>query len=625
MIDESKRIESYERKEKVRKRMRVQVDPDNYEYIPGNDQSDFYNNDRQQKVGIYVRVSTNDIHQTTSFELQQKYYEEFISKRPNWKLIKIYADEGKSGTETSHRPGFNEMIADAKSKKIDLIITKSVSRFARNIITTIGTTRDLAEMNPPVGVFFESECVYTLNDESQMSLSFLATMAEEESHTRSRSMESSLRMRLDNGIPLTPKLYGYMHDSDGNLIINPQEAPTVKLIFYMYLFGYSTPQIAQVLNALDRKTYYGKEKWSSSVIVQILRNERHCGDVLTRKTYTVSYRTHKKRKNDGIKPQSMYRNHHEAIISRDDYIACQRLLDNSKYGAKSFLPELKVIDDGLLKGFVIINPRWAGFKEKEYLNASLSTVNEETSDKTSEVTISVEPGDFDFREFQIVRSELFEASKRPNIRFNNGSFQASSHCIRKLSGSSSIELLINPIAKKLAIRSTDAKNKNAIQISRMSQGEKRPKSVSTAAFGNTLFSLLGWNTDYRYKVYGELFEQNGESVFIFNCDDAVAYINPTALDNVDSDPAFSPTVPLIQNRNRVKAVPTKWMSNFGKPFYLHEQTLKELAEQKETDWQLRLEGQLFEVGKKLNVTSFEELKEYISSELSEVSMEELNE
>ena len=115
MIDESKRIESYERKEKVRKRMRVQVDPDNYEYIPGNDQSDFYNNDRQQKVGIYVRVSTNDIHQTTSFELQQKYYEEFISKRPNWKLIKIYADEGKSGTETSHRPGFNEMIADAKS------------------------------------------------------------------------------------------------------------------------------------------------------------------------------------------------------------------------------------------------------------------------------------------------------------------------------------------------------------------------------------------------------------------------------------------------------------------------------------------------------------------------------
>ena len=145
------------------------------------------------------------------------------------------------------------MIRDCKEGKLDLIITKSVSRFARNVMITIGTVRDLAHLKPPVGVFFESECIFSLNDDSQMALSFQATMAEEESHTRSRSMETSLRMRLDNGIPLTPKLLGFTHDADGNLIINPEEAKTVKLVFYMYLYGYSTQQIADVLNALERK------------------------------------------------------------------------------------------------------------------------------------------------------------------------------------------------------------------------------------------------------------------------------------------------------------------------------------------------------------------------------------
>lgn len=124
-------------------------------------------------------------------------------------------------------------------------------------------------------------------------------MAEEESHTRSRSMETSLRMRLDNGIPLTPKLLGYSHDEDGQLIINPTEAPTVKLCFYMYLYGYSTQQIADTLIALGRKSYLGNICWTANSIVQILRNERHCGDVLTRKTYTPDFHTHKAKKNYG--------------------------------------------------------------------------------------------------------------------------------------------------------------------------------------------------------------------------------------------------------------------------------------------------------------------------------------
>jgi hypothetical protein len=187
MIDRNKRLEKLRAKEKQRKRIHVDIDPDNYEYIPEQKQTDYYDNDVPQRVAIYVRVSTDDVRQTTSFELQKKYYEDFVVKHPHWTLVKIYADEGISGTSLNKRDAFNEMIADAKRGKIDMIITKSVSRFARNVVDFIGIVRDLAEKNPPVGVFFESEAIFSLNDDSQLGLSFQATMAEEESHTRSRS------------------------------------------------------------------------------------------------------------------------------------------------------------------------------------------------------------------------------------------------------------------------------------------------------------------------------------------------------------------------------------------------------------------------------------------------------
>ena len=405
MIDNSKRAEREREKERTRKRMRVEIDEDNYEFIPAKKQTDYYDNDVHQRVAIYVRVSTDDIRQTTSYELQKRYYEDFVEKHPNWTLVKIYADEGISGTSLAHRDEFNQMIADCRAGKIDLIVTKSVSRFARNIMICIGMVRELAEMKPPVGVFFESEAIFSLNDDSAMALSFVATMAEEESHTRSRSMETSLRMRLDNGIPLTPKLLGYTHDVDGNLIVNPDEAPTVKLAFYMYLYGYSTQQIADALIALERKSYLGNIKWTSSSIIQILRNERHCGDVLTRKTFTPNFRDHKSRRNRGERPQSRYMHHHEAIISRDDFIAVQQMLDNSKYRNKAFLPELRVIESGIFKGFVIINPRWAAFRENDYFQAAQSVYDASEISEPSqppvpkEVQVEVEAGDFDLRGF----------------------------------------------------------------------------------------------------------------------------------------------------------------------------------------------------------------------------------
>ena len=377
MNETTKRASESEERERVKKRYSNRKQPD--VIYPAKKQVDFYDNDAHQRVAVYVRVSTDNLGQVTSYELQKNYYEEFVMRHPNWTLVKIYADKGITGTSMKHRVELNQMLADCNAGKIDLIITKSVSRLARNTVDCITMVRKLANRRNKVGVFFESEGIFSLNEESSMPLSFLASMAQEESHIRSRSMEVSLSQRLNGGLPLTPKLLGYSHDKEGNLVINPDEAPTVKLIFYMYLYGYSSAQIAKTLEGLGRKTYLGNSKWTASAVIQVLRNERHCGDVLTRKTWTPDYLDHKSIKNRGDRVQSLYQNNHEAIVSRDDFIAVQHLINNAKYGGKSILPELRVIDSGLLKGFVTISPKWAGFKAVDYMQASMSVYTEEDS------------------------------------------------------------------------------------------------------------------------------------------------------------------------------------------------------------------------------------------------------
>ncbi len=632
MIDTQRKEERERKKDKTRKRMHVEIDPENYEYTPAKKAIDYYDNNTPQRVGIYVRVSTDDVRQTTSFELQKQYYEEFVQKHPNWTLIKIYPDEGISGTSLRHRDQFNQMISDSRAGKLDLIITKSVSRFARNVVDCIGLTRDLAELKPPVGVFFESEAIFSLNDDSQMALSFVATMAEEESHTRSRSMETSLRMRLDHGIPLTPKLLGYMHDEDGNLIINPEEAPTVKLAFYMYLYGYSTQQIADTFNELQRKSYLGNVKWTSSGIVQILRNERHCGDVITRKTFTPNYRDHKSVRNRGERPQSTYRKHHEGIVSRDDFIAVQRMLDNAKYRNKSFLPELRVIESGILKGFVVINPRWAGFKEQDYYEAAQSVYkpSNEQSDTLelppAEIPIPIEAGDFDLRGFEITRSEFFDSNQRPSITFAEKKIKFSTDCVRKFGNNNYVELLINPIEKKFAVRTTTKENRQAVICSQLDARKYLPKTISASAFSDTIFSIFGWNPECKYRIIGSLYEEGNQIAYIFDTDNSEIFFKSYVLTSQEANEAGGKTgiQPYTPSGKRIRAIPQEWTNSFGKPYYQHEQTLAALAAQSEADWQIRMEGQLVETGRKINVTGFEDLKQYINQELNGTLPQEVN-
>lgn len=205
-------------KEKIRARYKG-INPDELEVIPALPKENIFEENKMRRVAVYARVSTGDPRQTSSYELQKNHYLDVVNRNPSWSLVDIYADEGISGTSLMHREQFKRMIADCKRNRIDLIVTKSVSRFARNVMDCIGYVRELKALNPPIGVFFETEGIFTLDGRSDMQLAFMATTAQEESHNKSEIMNASIEMRFRRGIFLTPKLLGYDLDN-GKMYLN---------------------------------------------------------------------------------------------------------------------------------------------------------------------------------------------------------------------------------------------------------------------------------------------------------------------------------------------------------------------------------------------------------------------
>lgn len=562
-----------DQKNKIRERYKG-VSLDELDVIPALPQEDIFAVENEQRVAVYARVSTDDPRQTSSYELQKNHYHDVISKSPNWKLVQIYADEGISGTSLQHRDQFKLMIEDCKQGKIDLIVTKSVSRFARNVVDCIGYVRELLALPHPVGVFFETERLNTFDPKSEMVLSFMATLAQEESHTKSEIMNASIEMRFRRGIFLTPILLGYDHDEDGNLVINEGEAKIVKLIFMMYLNGCTCQEIADTLTELGCMTKKGNTVWSPGSILQILQNERHCGDVLAHKTYTPNYLNHKSKKNMQNRPQYRKRNHHEAIISRDDFIAVQRLISNAKYGNKGLLPELKVIPEGVLKGFVSINPRWAGFKEDDYINASASVYNGTEQTSTSSAPVEVQSGDFDLRGYEIARSQFFDSTDRITVTFSQGDIRFSCPAVRRLE-STLVELLMHPQKRILAVRTAGKECRNAMQWSKKKSGVSFPRGISGTAFLPTLYSLLGWKDDCRYRITGIKRGKGNDAILLFNLTEPEIFIpNDTVSSLPESDTSVKPFTD--SNRRNVRAYPPDWADTFGSNYYSHAQA-QELA------------------------------------------------
>ena len=603
-----------EKKQRVRQRVRVRMEEGTYETYPETIRTDHYQSDKYQRVAIYARVSTDDVSQTTSFELQKKYYEDFVAQHPKWELVGIYADEGISGTSTKKRDAFNRMMADAKDGKIDLIITKSVSRFARNVENFLTAVRTLSEHKPRIGVFFESENIFSLKEDSQMALSFQATMAEEESRNKSRSMETSLRMRLDHGLPLTPKLLGFQHDEDGKLIIDPASYKIPKLMFFMILYGYSTSQIAEKLTQLGKKTYKGNTTWTATGVVSILRNERYCGDVFTRKTFTPDVVSHRSVKNRGERSRTRYIDEHESIVSREDFIAVQHILNNSKYRNKNLLPELRVVPEGLLKGFVVVNTRWSGFSMDDYVKASSDFDDGEPAIEMPD-SYEAEEGDFDLRGFEIASLDLFDPRFSPHMKMADGVMRFSQECIKRIKTDNYIEILIHPRERKIAVRRATRDNRNAVMWAKLESGRQVPREIPCAAFSDTFFSLFGWNKNYRYRMYGTQFHDGTEDAFVFSARDASAFIHDDDIELPDGITAFA------RSGKYIGALPAEYSNAFGKDFYT-EQSLTDLSQMTKEEWQIRLEGQLCSTGRQFHITPYDEIKAFIQEELGNLFWED---
>ena len=241
------------------------------------------------RVAAYCRVSTDSDEQATSYDAQVEHYTEFIQKNPEWEFAGIYADDGISGTSTKKREDFNRMIDDCEAGNIDMIITKSISRFARNTLDCLKYIRQLKDKNIPV--FFEKEAINTMDAKGEVLITIMASLAQQESQSLSQNVKLGLQFRYQNGqVQVNHNHFlGYTKDADGNLIIDPEQAEVVKRIYREYLEGYSMDRIAKGLEADGILTGAGKTKWWTSTINKILRNEKYIGDALLQKTYTTDF------------------------------------------------------------------------------------------------------------------------------------------------------------------------------------------------------------------------------------------------------------------------------------------------------------------------------------------------
>lgn len=285
---------------------------------------------KKKRVAAYARVSTDNDEQLSSYEARVDYYSKNIKGNPEWDYVDIYSDEGISATSTKKRAGFNRMIRDALAGKVDLIVTKSVSRFARNTVDTLSTVRQLKEKG--VEVFFEKENIYTMDSKGELLITIMSSLAQEESRSISENVTWGQRKRFADGKVSMPykRFLGYEQGENGQPKIVEKEAAVIRLIYKLFLEGKNPYSIAKDLTVRKILTPGGKHNWSSSTVKSILMNEKYKGDALLQKTYTVDFLTKKQKTNEGEIPKYYVENSHPGIISSEVFDMVQYELEKRK-------------------------------------------------------------------------------------------------------------------------------------------------------------------------------------------------------------------------------------------------------------------------------------------------------
>ena len=546
-----------EKKAAIRERYKG-VDPSLLEVIPATAPETMAVEDRTLNVAAYIRVSTENDEQTSSFELQQNDFTERIQANPKWNFVGIYSDEGISGTELSHRKGMLQMLEDCRAGKIDYILAKSIARFARNVVDCLSIIEELKNMNPPIGVYFEADNLYTLDSTGALVLTIMATLAEEESRNKSVIMNWSIDRRFSRGIFLTPELLGYDRDENGELVINPQEAETVKVIYDLYINGWTPKEIADLLTEYGRKTKLGNEVWNPGTIRGVIGNERHCGDILARKTYTPNFKNHKAKKNEGKRTQYRQRDHHDPIVSREVYNAANHLAASRTYGSKRKpLPVLSVIDGGMLAGYVPVDKDWKGFSTEDY-RAACESVDQK------EETVLPTGKRLNMAGFQIVRSDFFPSTEDLKMTISQGNLRFSTSCLRKFEDVEYVELLLNTVKNCIAIRPCSADCPNAIHWGRLREEKWIVSSVGSRGLSSTLFDMMNWEEEAKYRFKGQFISRGDDKLLLFQLDEPVVTRTETQV-VVPDEPETDDEHEEIVMKETIRSYPASWLVSFGAP------------------------------------------------------------
>lgn len=506
----------------TRRRVRNATVPHNAVFKPAKP-TPTINDTGKKKVAVYARVSTKSTEQVSSIENQTKYYTEKIAKTPNWEMQDIYKDEGISGTSIKRRKDFQRMIADAGEQKMDLILCASVSRFARDVSDCIEQVRKLKTVNPshPVGVYFETEDIYTLDPQVSERLEMHAMFSAWESRNKSRRMILSYDQRICTGQYPVLDLLGYRHTEDGDLIIHPEEAKTVRFIFLAYIAGYSFKTIAEILTQKQRPTLTGRTDWNAAMVKHIMYNERRWGDLDARKTVCIDYKDRIIVKNNNIRDAAYIPDHHKGIVTPAIAKAAHLLAASGR--TVQSVPNTSIIPEGTLKGFISISPAWKGLDDSSLQLVSRNVYTDEEYEELEHLS-KISSGEehskilsFNFTGYEVPYGAYFLSNATPALTVNYSKMRFNKSALTHLGKCNYIEILYHPILKMIAVKETTADNPFALRWTN-DDGSMKPY-LNAKAFSKSLYDRIGWKKEYSFKFRGITRLRGREKILIFYLDE----------------------------------------------------------------------------------------------------------
>lgn len=566
-------------REELRSRVR-KAQPNAAYFRPAKPQPTI-SDDSHKRVAAYARVSTKSTEQTLFIENQTKYYTKKIEDNPNWEMEDIYTDEGKSGTSLRHRDDFKRMMESAQQKKMDLILCASVSRFARNISDCLEQVALLKTMNPshPIGVYFETENIYTLDPNSDQNLHIHALLADWESGNKSRRMILSYDQRILTGQYPVADLLGFRHTKDGDLVIQPEEAKTVRFMFIARICGYGFEEIAEILSEKQRPTLKGRTEWNPNMVRSIMSNERTWGDLEARKSIVIDYKKGVVVKNNGQRDSAYVPGHHEGIVT-PAIAQAAKLISASSRALKGGIPIMRVITEGSLKGYINLSPGWGGYSADILSYACLNAYESEDQAQLAADAALISGMDhskvlsMSLTGYEVPPGIFFLNRNMPSLTITEKGLRFNKACHARLDNCDEVDMFYHPLLQSVII--TKAQNHSTNKFRWVNEDGMPIQLISGKMLSQSIYDQLHWMKRYQFRFRGISKERNGIKFIVFSLDEPqilVGKAKPTIVDG--SDHSSIRFIPYRENGEIAvtsedgAAYPVEWEGKRGVSYAMH--------------------------------------------------------